>query len=494
MALTFVEQPNSALLYPSQNHCGTLTYKLTSDIYISDYGEDAEYVLSVTGLPTNGQYIEMEGVRLTFVTGGGSLAPGEVAIPGTAAEVATIIADYFDTALDEISAVATTGPDIVTFTKSAFWLIGDINNGIKLVFENLSNASFTSINKGYPLIPLRNYSILYDIRLNNEYPPLFKGQIKPKIVRDPDTETYSATLSLDVSELIKNYEGLNASHIDDQINSAATLQIKFAERVGSVGGLWQSANELKIIHASCNCNKYDFQDYAPGTLEKKFLFIEGDDDARKLCPNDKLVLYGLVDAGSYALEIDSSVPGGFTTIVAADRVGIRVDASAYIAGISGIFEVGLGGTDNSNEIGPLEFSRNNKSNAECCNLSQILFLNCLGGWQYMGITTLRSAGIQISATEYVSCSVGTSKTRTAAKTSSLTETYYTRPLRVTEANIELLNQFLNSGAYIDLDGNPIQLIVEEYAIETPNRRIQIAFTVKNLENDYALIDSVYNQL
>ena len=201
-----------------------------------------------------------------------------------------------------------------------------------------------------------------------------------------------------------------------------------------------------------------------------------------------------MDAGSYALEIDSSVPGGFTTIVAADRVGIRVDASAYIAGISGIFEVGLGGTDNSNEIGPLEFSRNNKSNAECCNLSQILFLNCLGGWQYMGITTLRSAGIQISATEYVSCSVGTSKTRTAAKTSSLTETYYTRPLRVTEANIELLNQFLNSGAYIDLDGNPIQLIVEEYAIETPNRRIQIAFTVKNLENDYALIDSVYNQL
>ena len=102
----------------------------------------------------------------------------------------------------------------------------------------------------------------------------------------------------------------------------------------------------------------------------------------------------------------------------------------------------------------------------------------------------------MKVTEYIqpSSTTNLAKTKVAAKTSLLNEVYYTRPLKVTEANVFLLEEFLRSSAYIDLDGYKIKLSVEEYLIENTARRIQLAFSFQRLSESHSLIDSYHNSI
>lgn len=496
MALTILSQPTD-LLIPSQNYCGNLCFELSSDRFISQGGTDAVNIIQINGLAADGEYIQMEGVRLTFRTVGSVLAPGEIEIPATNAATATAIADFFDSALDQITAIATTGPDQVTFTKDAFWL-----NNTESVFildwvEQVANISALSVSPGYPINTLQTYAVLYEVRVNNQYPPLFKGEVYPKLKKDIGTLFATAEIKIDISAIPKaaeeelNNDLFAAGGADPNIY--AQLNVRFAERVGSFGSSYVNAGTINLLHASCDCTKYDYEEYLPGTSGKKFLYIPGSIDARTLCKGDKLRLTGLVDPGNYQAEVDGAA-GGFVVIGISDRRGTNMDFTTAIDGKSGNILVGLGGTNNSNEIGPLEFKRNNSSTGDCCNLSQILFLNCLGGWQYMGITTFKSGGINVRTVDYINCKNcgGKSKQRTAVQAVSVSETYFTRPLKATDENLELLTQFFAATALYDLDNNQVKLSPEEYAIETPEKNIQIPFTISRVGENYGLIDSVYN--
>ncbi|MEL7191512.1 MAG: hypothetical protein AAFO96_03665 [Bacteroidota bacterium] len=365
------------------------------------------------------------------------------------------------------------------------------------------------------------YKVFVDAKL------LYKGVVIPLEIRDPLTGVTSTVVKTDISHIVKTFPGFRTAPQPEnqiiplplytQFETTSTIRIEYNECCNGVEAPTSGIATFQVQHASCGCDDgIVLEDYRPGGTDTQLsAFVDGSFGGNRVCLSTQIfqqIIEGTFSAsgwqvcayllpGTYTVRIDGLGPPGFGATINIDNEGWHC-YDLYAALILGFAfyqppdpsQVEVYFLNNAtNEITePVTFYVG-FGGRECCCDTTIQFLNCLGFYQPMSVSCERERGLEINRKDYVPCE-GCSESRPSRRiiqqSYKRSKTFYTRPMKPTKENVDLLEAFFTSSQYyLPNIGRFVLLEPRSIAIELNDGRIQIPFEVFSAKEIPVLINN-----